>query len=505
MKKKEKNILIVFFIFLILFFLAKDILPTNDYFFTFHDHTQTARIQQFTNELKKLHIPPRIAPDMNFGLGFPIFNFYAPTAYWITSIINLIISNPIISLKISFILSLIIMFLGNILFLKLFFNFYESLIGAIVYTSSLYIALDIFVRGNLSEIWFIAFLPWIFYFLTKNSFNNNLYKYKKNLVFSFLILFLIFTTHNIYSLLSIPIFIIYSLILNNKKINLILIFFALISSSYFFIPLFLEMKYIWGKEIAIQTIYYDHFLCISQLWKSPWGFGGSIPGCEHDSMSFQLGKPQIIFSLLGITLLLIKLIKNLYYFLKNEKNNKEKNIKFLIFFLIYTILSIFLTHHKSKFIWNIFSPYSSLIQFPWRFLGISLIGLGFFTSYFFNRLKINYKKCIILIFSILVLAINKDYFYGQKITNSDFQKKYLSEKYIKEDAAYAAQEHLPKVINYKEWLELEKNKNPKTIKNFVKKNTIKPFNKNKQTNIQKISNLISILSILIFLTILIYL
>jgi hypothetical protein len=63
----------------------------------------------------------------------------------------------------------------------------------------------------------------------------------------------------------------------------------------------LEKKYIWADYVAKLTVYKDHFLCIRQIWNSPWGFGQSIPGCQFDGMSFQIGKIQIILFLLGIS------------------------------------------------------------------------------------------------------------------------------------------------------------------------------------------------------------
>lgn len=368
-----KKIILLINIIFIIFFLGKDLLPINDYFFTFHDETQLTRINQFTKEIKNFHIPPRIAPDMNYRLGFPIFNFYAPTAYWITSFINILGFNELNSLKISFLLALITGFSGAYLLNKLFFDFYSSLLGANIYVSSLYIALDIFVRGNLAEIWFLSLLPLTIFFILKNSQNKN----TKIFFLSTFLQFLLFTTHNIYSSFIIIIIPIIIIINKNKKNNFLSFLIALFLSFYFWIPLILEMKYVWADYVAKLTNYKDHFLCIRQLWNSPWGFGLSIPGCEFDGMSFQIGKIQIILFLLGIITFLI-------IFLTNKKLIKKMDI----FFLLFTLISIFLTHHFSKKIWNLFNFYLPLFQFPWRFLGLSLIGISYFSSYFFYNFNL---------------------------------------------------------------------------------------------------------------------
>ena len=70
-----KKFIIFISILAIILFLGRDLNPFSSFFFTFHDETQPARIQQFTKELKNLHIPPRVAPDMNFGIGYPAVSY----------------------------------------------------------------------------------------------------------------------------------------------------------------------------------------------------------------------------------------------------------------------------------------------------------------------------------------------------------------------------------------------------------------------------------------------
>ena len=84
-----KKIVFVIVLLLIIFFLGRNLNPFSSTMFTFHDSTQPARVQQFVLNLKTLKIPPRIAPDFSFKLGFPVFNFYAHFSYWLTVLINL--------------------------------------------------------------------------------------------------------------------------------------------------------------------------------------------------------------------------------------------------------------------------------------------------------------------------------------------------------------------------------------------------------------------------------
>ena len=467
-----KKTIFLFFVFLIIFYLGRNLL-INNYFFTFHDSTQPARIQQFVKELKNLHIPPRVAPDMNYKLGYPVFNFYALFSYWLTSFFNLIGFDIVSSLKISFLTALIVGFFGSYLFLKNFFDFYPSILGGFFYITSLYFPLNIFVRGNLAETWFLALLPLTMFFLLSN-----------NLFFSSILLSFLFTSHNILSLISIPFILTFVLLIKNKKKNLISILFGLLLSSYFWLPAILEMKYTWAKEVATSTNFRDHFVCINQLWQSQWGYGGSTKGCISDGMSFMIGKLQIIFFILGSIL-----------FLFQRKINKNKKIYWLLF--LTTFISLFLTIEQSQFIWEIFSPIISFIQFPWRFIAFSIIGISFFSTYFFQKIKIPFKNIFILIILLTVLIINGKYFKGQIISKKDFQNKFLSQEYIEKKSAYAIAEYLPKTIDYKYWRSLE---NKKEIpKEFFSKSSIAPFSKEKQTLIEKIGNLITIITVLLLI------
>lgn len=431
---------IFFFLFLILVavFLGHDLNPVDQQMFTFHDVTQPARIQEFTLNLKNLKIPPRIAPDFSFRFGYPVFNFYAPFTYWVSSSLNILGLDVINSLKISFILAITLAFIFSFLLLQEFFSFFPSLGGAILYVTSLYVAVDIFVRGNLGETWFITLFPLVLYFLYKNAFlNNRLIFFATVIVLSF-----IFTTHNILSLIFLPLAIVFSLLNKNLKLNLLAIFLGLLLASYFLLPAVLEEGKTYASEVATQTHYQDHFLCAWQLWQSPWGYGGSAPGCQNDGLSFKVGKAQLILGFFGL----------LYFFFNFFVLKKtDKNKKILIFFFLVGLISLFLTTYQAKFIWDLLSPLFSLFQFPWRFIGVALIGIVFTAAYFFDRIRFPLKEVAIVIISFAVLFSQAKYFSGHDISKKLFTQTYLSNDYIETKAAYEIPEYLPKTANYLSW------------------------------------------------------
>lgn len=397
--------------------------------FEFHDITQPARVQQFALNLANLKIPPRVAPDFFYKMGYPVFNFYAPTAYWITGMINLLGIDIAGSIQFSFLLCLIFSFIFCYLFLRLFFDFFPSLIGAIFYITSFYFLVDIFVRGNLAETWFITLLPLTFYLLYKNSQKPNILRF----VFSIFVFSAAFTSHNLLSIIFIILTVIFSLLLKNKKINILTIVLALLLSSYFFLPVFLESHLIIARQMATQTRYQDHFLCLSQLWDSPWGFGGSAPGCISDGMSFKLGKLQIIFALLGTTFFLSNIFKN------KLKRSYILHVTCYMFLLL--VCSLFMTTYLAKPIWDLLSPLLAIFQFPWRFLAFGIIGLSFFSAYFWQNISIPYKSFFSLVIVLLIIGVSAKYFQGKTISKNKFINKYLSQDYIEKEAALQIPEY----------------------------------------------------------------
>ncbi len=437
----RKFIFFVVFI-IVIIVLGRNLSPLSSSMFEFHDITQPARIQQFTYDLKHLQIPPRMAPDFSFGLGYPVFNFYAPASYWITSIFSLIGVDPVNALKLSFLFCLITAFFFIYLFLRNYFDFYASLTGAVGYVTILYFAIDIFVRGNLAETWFLALLPAALYMLFVNTKTKN----RAIFVFTVIILTLTLTVHNLLSLLSIPILLTYMLIQKNRRRNAFAFILALFLGSYFFIPMLLESSLTYATQVAKMTNYHDHFLCVYQLWQSPWGYGGSIPGC-NDGMSFKLGKLQIVLFSLSIILFFINLLRS------KVPLSRFRNVG--IFLLLLTIISLFLTIYQSQFIWDLLSPIFSYIQFPWRFIAFSLIGLSFFTSYIVYAFPSKWRPILAFILIALFILFSSRYFYHPPLTKKQFEVSYLSSNFIKNEVAYKIAEYLPRTADYKSWRSYE--------------------------------------------------
>src|SRR3989344_6624353 len=91
-------------------------------FFPMQDDLQAFRIHQMVECFKDFQIPCRWVPDPGYQYGYPQFNFYPPSVYYLGEIIHLTGIQFIDAVKILFILGFILSALTCFIFLKSLFG-----------------------------------------------------------------------------------------------------------------------------------------------------------------------------------------------------------------------------------------------------------------------------------------------------------------------------------------------------------------------------------------------
>jgi hypothetical protein len=404
-----------------------------------------ARLFDLNQALTAWDIPPRIAPNLGFGYGYPFFNFYPPLVYYIAEIFKLTGFSYISSIKLMIGLGYILGAYFMYLLSKEFFGKLGGLTSAVLYTYAPYHAVDVYVRGALPEFWSMVFLPlifWSFYKLSKD------YKWKYILAAIISLSFLILS-HDLVMVMAGPfifVFIIFLGITCKNKIRYLLtscasLIFAFITTAYFWIPSFFEKGYTMVNLLTEELAnYQQHFVCLPQFWNSPWGYGGSVAGCIADGMSFQIGKIQILLSLLSILIIAGLLL---------VKRTRTLGIMLFIF-LASLLFSVLMSTSYSQFIWDKI-PLLWYIQFPWRFL----ILISFFSSILAGSfVLIPVSKKIKYAFALLVLSgaifVNAKYFVPSKFLLTVKDPDYVSLEKIRWDASIISWEYVPKGVATKE-------------------------------------------------------
>lgn len=412
-----KKILIILLILISSLLAGRHLLQQG--LFTMHDDLQVGRLYEMRKCMQDKQIPCRWVPDMGYGYGYPLFNYYPSLPFYVGYIFNVLGFNLIAVTKILFLIGIIGGGLFMYILTRKFWGQWGGLISSIFYIWAPYRAVDIYVRGALNEFWAIMFFPLIIYALSQVIDHGR--KYIPLLSFSFAGLLL---SHNGMSMVFAPIMVIWALgYLIIKKENFKQRISQLFLSglwgvglaSFFILPAFLEKKYVHVETMLMGYFnYLAHFVSLKQMFLDRnWGYGASVWGLD-DGMSFQLG---ILHWLSTIPVLGWAIIKY-------RKINKKILYAVAFFFLLF-LASAFLSHSRSTFIWKQIR-FLEYLQFPWRFLALATFGLSVLAGGLSKLLK-NQKRFIWLIL-ILVIGLNFNYFTPDRVIKTTVDEKILSEQ-----------------------------------------------------------------------------
>ncbi len=164
------------------------------------------------------------------------------------------------------------------------------------------------------------------------------------------------------------------------------------SAAFFTMPVLFEKQYAHLETLVGGYFdYRQHFVDIKQLFFSNnWGYGSSFLG-PGDDLSLSTGIIQWLTGLLGLILALL-------YF---KKSQKIASMAFLLSVL--ELLILFMMHQKSSVIWDKL-PFLSFLQFPWRFMTVSIFLLSILSAtavYFVHK----YNRKVGFIFGMAVVLI----------------------------------------------------------------------------------------------------
>ena len=153
--KKEKSL---FWLVLLISFPAV-ISLIKPGFYSMYDDMQVIRLQQMDMCIKDGQIPCRWVPELGYGYGYPLFQYYAPLPYYTMEAFHLVGFSYIDSVKIGFGLSVFLSALFMYFLSRQFFNKIPSLVATTLYIFLPFRAVDLYVRGGMGQLWGMAALP----------------------------------------------------------------------------------------------------------------------------------------------------------------------------------------------------------------------------------------------------------------------------------------------------------------------------------------------------------
>ncbi len=362
---------------------------------TTHDY-HVFRQQQFSKCIEEFVFPCRWSPDSGFGYGEPVFNYYGQLPYMVGQIFKTISFSNIDAVKATFIMSLLLSGISMYVFSKNYWNRSGAWLSSLAYMYAPYRAVDVWVRGALPESLAFIFFPLIFLFITKKKF-----------IWLGISLAGLAITHNLSLFMFLPFIFIWTIINYRRDILRYLpqLFLSLLIaaglSAFYLLPVLFEKNLVTVN--LTTTDYYQfqlHFATLNQLFLSRfWGYGGSTWG-PNDSMSFSVGHIHWILLIISLMVSVLKKQKLIFY---------VAGLMFLV--------SVFLTHGKSEFIWKLI-PGMPFLQFPWRYLTLAVFFSSFVIGNLLSQINTKYLASILCVAFILFNVSNFKEDIWQPITDT---------------------------------------------------------------------------------------
>ena len=379
-------------------------------YWNMHDDMQMVRQLEMEKCLYDGQIPCRWTPDLGYGYGFPLFNFYPPLPYFVGQVFRTVGFTFVSTVKLTTVVLIVSSALSMYLLASSLTGNIGGFLAAIFYSYAPYHAVNIYVRGAMNEAWATAFFPLIFHFSRSYL--------KKHSLSSLILLALSWTglllSHNPMALTFVLFFAPWCLYwyFEGKhffKIKPILYLFAsgllaLSLSAFFTLPVLLESKLV-KIETMFQNYYHYsvHFISLKQIFfNNFWGDGPSVWE-TFDGMALTVGTLYWI----------IPLFMAIYYVYSSIKLKSYKKYFLPLLVIFLALLATFLAHERSSLLWLIISPIQK-IQFPWRFLNHSLFLFSLSAAFIPSLLKTISSKIsyiLIALITIAVILLNYKYFF----------------------------------------------------------------------------------------------
>lgn len=423
-------------------------------FFRVHDYVHGARIAEMLTGLREGQFPVRWSGNFGFGYGMPLFEFYAPLPYYFGSFFYWLTGNLTLAVKMLWLTPNVLSFIGAYLLGRKLFGRAGGLVMAVAFTLAPYRAVNLYVRGAISESWGMMTFPWILLSVVE-LYHQGTRSWLRLTAWSTVLLL----SHNLLTMMFSPVVGVLGVGLwvmgklwpgeraakknslssaqssvvtaTHKKsahrvqgadgwswwqrvshLDKYLVQFlgslglAIGLSAFYLIPALLEKQFtqIDQRILSGYFHYSQHFLYIRQFFRENWKYGGSVWG-PSDDLSFFLGYGQLgVLLVLGAVMgwfIVQKFLKT-----RNQKSRSLPPVTFYFLLVACCLLSasLYLTLEKSKWLWDMIAPFH-VIQFPWRWLSLAVLFLSTLNGATIVMIRSPFTRMVLVVLSTIVILV----------------------------------------------------------------------------------------------------
>ena len=307
---------------------------------------------------------PRWFPDLAFGYGHPVLNFYGPLSYYWGLPFMLLGADAALALQLVLATGLVASALTMLLFARLHLDRGPALVAAVVYAYLPYHLADLYVRGAVAEflafVWFPLVL-WAFHWLVVGRDQARLYR----LGLAVFTLASLVITHSLSAFIFAPVLAAYLFILlvragDRRAMGYVLAALALTAavSAFYWLPVLTESRYV-GLGHGASQGYQDHLLSWSSLFA--WSALYPYPAVPAAARVFPLGLVQVLFIIASLVVAF--------------RPGPRRWVT--LFFLVVALLSTFMLTATSLSIWRVLERGLAFLQYPWRFQALTVLATAF--------------------------------------------------------------------------------------------------------------------------------
>lgn len=123
------------------------------------DTSHAVRIFELRRCLDDGQLPCRWVPDLGNGYGYPLFNYYPPLPYYVGDLLHWLGLSYLRTVDVLYAIGLVGAGLSMFALARRLWGDLGGLVSAVAYVYAPYLALDVYMRGALAELWALALAP----------------------------------------------------------------------------------------------------------------------------------------------------------------------------------------------------------------------------------------------------------------------------------------------------------------------------------------------------------